>query len=146
MVFGILGLYDIIVLIFIVIMIMLGKYGGPAPQEEGDGNSKKNEGVNTADFVKDHAFDDDIPEVPFYKDIYEEHIPEMSSDREASSFHTKKYLNKSGRSGQVYDENNTISEEGNIIGSVRETDMTGHLIPNDKPSSNPRSNRMARSS
>ena len=102
--------------------------------------------MDTADFVKDHAFDDDIPEVPFYKDIYEEHIPEMSSDREASSFHTKKYLNKSGRSGQVYDENNTISEEGNFVGSVRETDLTGHLIPTDKQSSNPRSNRMARSS
>ena len=31
MVFGILALYDILVLIFIVIMIMMGKYGGPAP-------------------------------------------------------------------------------------------------------------------
>ena len=71
----------------------------------------------------------------------------MSSDREASSFHTKKYLNKSGRSGQVYDENDTISEGANIIGSVRETDMTGHLMPPDKNSSSrSRSNRMARSS
>merc|ERR1739848_965371 len=62
MVFGILGLYDVLVLIFILIMIALGKYGGPAPQEDdvGEGNSQKNEG-GTADFVKDHIFDDDIP-------------------------------------------------------------------------------------
>ena len=54
----------------------------------------------------DHGFEDDIPEVPYFKDIYDEHIPEMSSDREASSFHTRKYLQKSSRrSGKVYDDN-----------------------------------------
>ena len=70
----------------------------------------------------------------------------MSSDREASSFHTKKYLNKSGRSGQVYDENETITEGDNMVGSIRETDMTGHLVPPEKPSSNRRNNIMSRSS
>ena len=70
----------------------------------------------------------------------------MSSDREASSFHTKKYLNKSGRSGQVYDENDTITEGDNMVGSIRETDMTGHLMPPEKPSSNHRNNKMSRSS
>lgn len=68
--------------------------------------------------MKDHDFDDDIPDVPLYKDIYDEHIPEMSSDREASSFHTKRYLHKSGRSGKIYDEG-AYSDDEEIVGSVR---------------------------
>ena len=59
----------------------------------------------------DHGFEDDIPEVPYFKDIYDEHIPEMSSDREASSFHTKRFLHKSGRSGQVYDDDYSDGDE-----------------------------------
>jgi uncharacterized membrane protein len=71
MVFGVIGIFDVIVLVFIVIMIAMGKYGEPAPQEDtfGEGNSKKNE-EGTADFVKDHEFDDDIPDVPLFRDIY----------------------------------------------------------------------------
>ena len=59
----------------------------------------------------DHGFEDDIPEVPYFKDIYDEHIPEMSSDREASSFHTKRFLHKSNRSGQVYDDDYSDGDE-----------------------------------
>jgi len=41
MVFGWIGIFDIMVLILIVIMIFLGKYGDIAPQEDtfGEGNS-----------------------------------------------------------------------------------------------------------
>lgn len=96
MVFGLIGIFDVIVLVFIVIMIAMGKYGDIAPQEDAfeEGNSQRHE-KGTADLVKadaDHGFEDDIPEVPYFKDIYDEHIPEMSSDREASSFHTKAWL------------------------------------------------------
>jgi len=43
MVFGLIGLFDIVVLVFILIMIWMGKYGDAAPQEDtfGDGNSQK---------------------------------------------------------------------------------------------------------
>ena len=46
-------------------MILIGKYGDIAPQEDTleVGISQKNEG-DTADFVKDHEFDDNIPDVP----------------------------------------------------------------------------------
>ena len=107
-----------LVLIFILAMIALGKYGDAAPQEDtfGEGNSQKNE-KDTADFQKEEEYDDDIPDVPLYKDIYEEHIPEMSSDREASSFHTKRFLHKSGRSGRVFSE--SVTEDEDIVGSIR---------------------------
>lgn len=127
MVFGFIGIFDIIVLVFILICIALGKYGDIAPQEDtfGEGNSQKHE-KGTADVVKndDRGFDDDIPEVPYFKDIYDEHIPEMSSEREASSFHTKKFLHKSGRSSRhVYDDCLSDGDEQNdiIIGSIRQT-------------------------
>ena len=98
-------------------MIAMGKYGDVAPQEDtfGEGNSQKNE--KTADFVKDHEFDDDIVDVPFNKDLYDEHIPEMSEAHEQSSFHTKRNLHRSGRSGKVYDDLTTDDDE--IIGSIR---------------------------
>lgn len=53
MVFGLLGAFDALVLIFILIAIAFGKYGDPAPQEDtfGEGNSQKNEN-QTADFEK----------------------------------------------------------------------------------------------
>lgn len=44
MVFGLIGLFDVLVLVLILISIMLGKYGDPAPQEDtfdGEGNSMK---------------------------------------------------------------------------------------------------------
>ena len=128
MVYGFIGIFDILVLIFILICIFLGKYGDIAPQEDtfGEGNSQKHE-KGTADVVKadDYGFDDDIPDVPYFKDIYDEHIPEMSSDREASSFHTKKFVQKSGRSGKIYDDSfHSDGEEQNdiIIGSIRQTE------------------------
>jgi hypothetical protein len=43
----------------------------------------------------------------------------MSSDREASSFHTKRFLANSRRSGKVGDD----SEDQDFIGSIRQTDM-----------------------
>ena len=85
----------------------------------------------TADFVEDHKFDDDIPDVPHFRDIYEEHIPEMSSDREASSFHTKRhFLNRSG--SKVEDYLRSSHDDSEIIGSIRQTDLhirtsTGNL-------------------
>ena len=49
---------------------------------------------------------DDIGEVPMYEDIYDEHIPEMSSSYEASSFHTKRTKPKQkGIGSRVYDDN-----------------------------------------
>lgn len=41
MVFGLIGLFDALTLVFIVIMIAMGKYGDLAPQEDpfGEGNS-----------------------------------------------------------------------------------------------------------
>ena len=130
MVFGFIGIFDIIVLVFILIMIAMGKYGDIAPQEDtfGEGNSQKDE-KGTADVMKgdDHGFDDDIPDVPKFKDIYDEHIPEMSSEREASSFHTRragsKFLRQSGRSGQVHDEAYSDGDDHDIVGSIRQTDM-----------------------
>ena len=80
----------------------------------------------------DHGFDDDIPDVPKFKDIYDEHIPEMSSDREASSFHTRgagsKFMHKSGRSGKVHDDAGNYSDGDShdndiFVGSIRQTDM-----------------------
>ena len=97
MVFGVIGLFDALTLAFILIMIFLGKYGDAPPQEDtfGAGNSQKNED-QTGDYEKhDGVFDDDIPEVPFSKDLYDEWIPEMSSEREASSFHTKSKVDES---------------------------------------------------
>ena len=38
----------------------------------------------TGDFPNDDEYDD-IPDVPFFKDIYDEHIPEMSSEREQTT-------------------------------------------------------------
>lgn len=124
MVFGVIGLFDALVLVLIVISIMAGWYGGPPPQEDTfeDGNTIKNENA-TADFVKDHDFDDDIPDVPLYKDIYDEHIPEMSSDREASSFHTKRYLQESGRQGAHRSRVYSDSEDNDFIGTIRATSL-----------------------
>jgi len=90
MVFGLIGLFDAMVLVFILVAISVGKFGDPAPQED-DGAGSKEQNA-TADFIDDHKFDDDIPDVPHFRDIYDEQIPEMSSDREASSFHTKKHF------------------------------------------------------
>ena len=121
MVYGLIGVFDALVLIGILISIMLGKYGDAAPQEDtfGEGNSQKNEKA-TADFIKDHEFDDDIPDVPFSKDLYDEHIPELSSDWEASSFHTKRQLHKSGKSGNAkeVDEQDSMDRD-DIVGSIR---------------------------
>lgn len=49
----------------------------------------------------------------------------MSSDREASSFHTKRYLHKSGRSSKVYGDNfsDGDGDDGEIVGTIRQTDM-----------------------
>ena len=57
MVFGVIALFDALVLVFICVCIMFGLYGDQAPQEDtfGEGNSQKNEKA-TADFMKN---DDD---------------------------------------------------------------------------------------
>ena len=34
MVFGVIGFFDVLVLILIIVAIMMGKYGDPAPQED----------------------------------------------------------------------------------------------------------------
>lgn len=122
MVFGLIGLFDAATLVFISIMIVMGKYGDAAPQEDtfGEGNSQKIE-AGTADFVKDeNDFGDDIPDVPFSKDLYDEHIPELSSYREESaSFHTRRYLDKSGKT-RVYDDSDigsTRRGDGSAIGA-----------------------------
>ena len=132
MVFGLIGLFDLAVLVFIVIMIALGKYGDIAPQEDtfGEGNSQKNE--KTADFVKDQEYDNDIPDVPFGHDLYDEHIPEMSEQFENSSYHTRRF---GGKKSKVHGEDMTEdleSEEQDFIGSikigtVRETGMGSKL-------------------
>ena len=125
MVFVWIAIFDIIVLVFILLMIWMGKYGDVAPQEDtfGEGNSQKNEKA-TADFMKeDHEFDDDIPDVPLYQDIYNEQIPEMSSDFEASSFHTKRFpLEKSGRLGSQ-----VSRDDNSLIGTVRQTVSPNNL-------------------
>jgi len=45
MVFGVIGLFDALALVLVVICIVLGKYGDPAPQEDTfeEGNSIKKE-------------------------------------------------------------------------------------------------------
>lgn len=52
--------------------------------------------------------------MPIGYDLYNEQIPEMSSDREHSSFHTKRNLFNSRRSGgkvhDAYDDVETNSE------------------------------------
>jgi len=136
MVFGWIGIFDAAVLVFILICIAMGKYGDPAPQEdtfdEVEGGAKSMRMENqTADFIKDDDYiDDDIPDVPLYQDIYDEQIPEMSSDREASSFHTKRFGNLavSGRGeSKVYDDLDVLGskayyeedDKGVIYGSIR---------------------------
>ena len=119
MVFGLIGIFDVLVLVFIVVMISLGKYGGPPPQEDTfqDGNSQKNEG-GTADFIKDHDFNDDIPDVPFSKDLYDELIPELPSYREeTASIHSKPLRGNS----RVYDDSDLYSSrhDNTLIGTVR---------------------------
>ena len=138
MVFGMIGVFDAAVLILIIVAILLGKYGDPAPQEdtfdEVEGGAKSMRMENqTADFIKDDDYiDDDIPDVPLYQDIYDEHIPEMSSDFEASSFHTKRFgVEKSGRMGsKAYDDQDVITskvydenENDLLLGSIRQTKM-----------------------
>ena len=126
MVFGLIGLFDCLVLVFIVVMIAMGKYGDAPPQEDtfGEGNSQKQEG-GTADFIKDHDFDDDIPDVPFSKDLYDEHIPELSSYREEDSLTTKGFggLGKSVTS-KVYDDYELQSSRKNLdsmMGALKQT-------------------------
>ena len=68
--------------------------------------------------------DDDIPAVPLYQDIYDEQIPEMSEDHEASSFHTKKFPLRMSLHSKVYYEAEDLleshrSSEGDFIGSIR---------------------------
>ena len=120
MVFGWMGIFDGFVLIMIVIAVFLGYYGNPPPQEDtfGEGNSMKQEN-QTADFIKDEDYiDDDIEPVPMYQDIYDEHIPEMSSSYEASSFHTRRH--KFG--SKAFDDNELASSarsgEDIYMGSV----------------------------
>jgi len=81
MVFGLIGIFDVMVLVFILVMIAMGKYGDAPPQEDafGEGKSDKNEGA-TADFIKDEEGYDDVADVPFNKDLYDELIPEMSEN------------------------------------------------------------------
>ena len=68
--------------------------------------------------------------MPYNYDLYNEQIPEMSSDREASSFHTKKHLFRSSRDGgkvgdAYYDGTETNSDDGGqFVGSIRQTDAT----------------------
>lgn len=49
----------------------------------------------------------------------------MSSDREASSFHTKRYLQKSGRLSKVWNDDSELDSrsQDDFIGSIRQTDM-----------------------
>jgi len=62
--------------------------------------------------------------VPLYQDIYDEHIPEMSSEREASSFHTKRQFRKSGKVFNEEDDEDIDSKsEGEIVGSIRQTSI-----------------------
>lgn len=62
--------------------------------------------------------------MPFFKDLYDEQIPEMSSDFEASSFHTKAMLAKSGRDGTQIDDLGSRDADAYIMGSyVRNTDL-----------------------
>ena len=72
--------------------------------------------------MKDHEFDDDIPDVPLFRDIYEEHIPEMSSEREASSFHTKRFTTKLGKSGKLVAED-YYPDDSQIVGSIRQSNV-----------------------
>lgn len=48
----------------------------------------------------------------------------MSSDREASSFHTKRYLQKSGKLSKVWNDDSALDtrSEEDFIGSIRQTD------------------------
>ena len=60
--------------------------------------------------------------MPLNYDLYNEQIPEMSSDREASSFHTKRLTKVRGRSLDGDDEDSFDSEHQDIIGSIRTKD------------------------
>ena len=60
--------------------------------------------------------------MPLNYDLYNEQIPEMSSDREASSFHTKRFTKVRGRSLDGDDEDSFDSEHQDIIGSIRTKD------------------------
>lgn len=90
MVFGLIAMFDAMVLIFILVSIFFGKYGDPPKNVEGeDNNSRQTEGETYFGNLDDPGFEDSIQDVPFGQDIHEEKIPEMSSFLEASSFQTK---------------------------------------------------------
>ena len=95
MVFGLIALFDLLVLVIIIVSILLGIYGNAPKQEEGEGaNGAKTAAEASAvenDLGKGTKFDD-IPEVPQFQDLYNEHIPEISSSFEQSSFHTKRIV------------------------------------------------------
>jgi len=82
MVFGTLGIFDVIVLIIILISIAFGWYGHPPANSDEDGGSKAAE--HQANNVEDVGFKDEFPEVPFAKDLYDEAVPEVSEYREQS--------------------------------------------------------------
>ena len=108
MVFGMMGVYDAITLVFIFICMYLGRWGDPAPREDAfnEGNSIQKED-QTADYLKHEDYmDDDLPDVPFFQDIAQEHIPEMNSSYEASSVTTKKFVAvaSSHRGSKCFDE------------------------------------------
>jgi len=60
----------------------------------------------------------------------------MSSDREASSFHTRRFtkLDKSANSGREADVSHS-RDDSEIVGSIRQTDMllrnTSHIFPEE---------------
>ena len=56
--------------------------------------------------------------MPLNYDLYNEQIPEMSSDREASSFHTRRFT-KARRRSLDGDDDSFDSEHQDIIGSIR---------------------------
>ena len=57
--------------------------------------------------------------MPLNYDLYNEQIPEMSSDREASSFHTRRFTKARRRSLDGDDDDSFDSENQDIIGSIR---------------------------
>lgn len=82
----------------------------------------------TADFIKDHDFEDDIPDVPFAKDLYDELIPEKSSHMEESaSYYTRGFLNKNGQSRAYDDSDLGSTRKDELMGTIRASHADGGL-------------------
>ena len=95
MVYSLIAMFDVAILLMLFVAIWMGKWGDdPKNMEVGEGASDENDGGATymelSDGEDEQFFGTGMPDVPHNLDLYDEKIPEVSSDIEASQRHASK--------------------------------------------------------